>query len=676
MSDSLYSKSNQEQIPTLPNLARNSSKQPGMESEYLGLSPTQDFTKLSLSPLISSTLNLQSTGITLQEENQRETFPQPAPDIEQWGKYQFLNEIGRGGMGKIMLWKDQNIQRTVASKLMLQQGCSHTLQRFYEEGQITGQLEHPNIVPIYEMGLNQDGNVYFTMKYVKGRSLKQLLEELKKDQQLRHQEWTLTKMLQIFQTVCNAIDYAHSKKVIHRDLKPDNIMLGNFGEVMVMDWGLAKVLGQGQEVLTEDTVTTLRSQGGFKTITGQVTGTPRYMAPEQAMGEIDNVDQRSDIYSLGAILYEIVAGTTAADGSSVLVILMNVSQGKLRQVPKQGIYGAVPKELQAIISKCLQLSPDDRYQSARALADDIQRFLDGREVSACSYSWWNKAGKIARRYRQQAAIVVLTVIVLLPLFLLWSDYRSKLASQKKEKELMNKIQNLAQGADFEALFELDKGKMKKTSAKTIVARDVHSPIAAETGGKSRRRGKRQQPANCSISSPGASPIPKTESQALAHNFREPARQVAPVAASKLTVRKADKEQQLQDTVAAKNPRKKPPRPRALNPKTEKPASPPPKKMRPKRQGHLQQLAKKHFDSIKAKLLTMIDECSTAYKLNKEYRYQQIEADCWFKLYRAALLAEQKSWQEIAERQMKTLLKASDLAQYQDKIKKLQQSAGN
>ncbi|HLD35769.1 MAG TPA: serine/threonine-protein kinase, partial [Planctomycetota bacterium] len=295
-----------------------------------------------------------------------ETF-RPVPADQ---KYQIEKKIAEGGMGVILSALDKNIQRRVAMKIISadQSDNQDHISRFIEEVQITGQLEHPNIVPTYELGTGPDGNVYYTMKLVKGKTLDDILEKLKAKKSFsKTVGYTLPKLLQIFVQICNGIAFAHSKGVIHRDLKPENIMIGEFGEVFIMDWGLAKVLGKAERP-AKDTVKGVRESSlGTRTMDGTVMGTPSYMPPEQARGEIDNIDQRSDVYGLGAILYQILTFAPPFTGNDVHKVLSDVVNKPVIP-PRKRAVADIPKELDAICLMALAKDQSGRYASAQELA--------------------------------------------------------------------------------------------------------------------------------------------------------------------------------------------------------------------------------------------------------------------------------------------------------------------
>ena len=243
---------------------------------------------------------------------------QPAP-AERGDRYQLFGEIARGGMGAVFKGRDPDLGRDLAIKVLLEshEDKPELVRRFVEEAQIGGQLQHPGIVPVYELGAFADLRPYFTMKLVRGRTLSSLLAERESPAH------DLPRFLSIFEAICQTVAYAHSRGVIHRDLKPSNVMVGSFGEVQVMDWGLAKVLKEGgvtdqpptQPAPEESLVATVRSGSNLdESRAGSVLGTPAYMAPEQAAGEVNHVDRRADVFGLGSILCEILSGQPAFTG--------------------------------------------------------------------------------------------------------------------------------------------------------------------------------------------------------------------------------------------------------------------------------------------------------------------------------------------------------------------------
>ncbi len=361
-------------------------------------------------------------------------------------------------MGAVLRAVDGDIRREVAVKYLLDQGDSRKKARFVEEAQITGQLEHPNIVPIHELGIDAHKRLFFSMKMVHGRSLQQVLSELRDYPHTAEREYTLGRLLTIFINVCHALAYAHSRGVVHRDLKPANIMVGDFGEVYVMDWGLAKVLthgAAGDKTATviqagpsfawadggggdssSATVHTSREAEDDQTVEGTILGTPMYMPPEQAHGDIAAIDRRSDIYSLGAILYEMLTLEPPIDRKGGhLAILLRVGQGEIlapeQRNPQRARAGKVPTELAAVAMKALALKPEDRYQTVEALRGDIERFLEGRSVSAKEDTKWESIRKLARRNRGVVAATAAAAVLLLAVLIGSSvvNYKARLRAE-------------------------------------------------------------------------------------------------------------------------------------------------------------------------------------------------------------------------------------------------------
>jgi len=297
------------------------------------------------------------------------------------GNYQIMGEIAHGGMGTILKGHDTDLGRDVAFKV-LDRALSESpevVQRFVEEAQIGGQLQHPGIVPVYELGLMADKRPYFTMKLVKGRTLSALLQQRKQPLQDRG------RMLEIFTSVCQTVAYAHSKGVLHRDLKPANIMVGAFGEVMVVDWGLAKVLNRGgvaderrakydKSLLTViETVRSGPTSPGSDSVVGSIMGTPAYMPPEQAQGETDKLDERTDVFALGAILCEILTGEPPYEESDDEHIVVQAAHAHLDPARARIEASQADQVLKDLSLDCMQPAraarPRDADEVARAIAD-------------------------------------------------------------------------------------------------------------------------------------------------------------------------------------------------------------------------------------------------------------------------------------------------------------------
>ncbi len=299
------------------------------------------------------------------------------------GRYELLSELGEGGMGNVTRARDSAIGRELAIKVLKKKHHRRTevVQRFIEEAQIAGQLEHPGIVPIYEMGRCQDDRPFFTMKLVNGQTFDQHLQSARQEPGQRQE------LLSIFLKVCHAIAFAHNKGVVHRDLKPVNIMIGEFGEVQVMDWGLAKLVSiQVSEDISDEPesssatgkglVSTLRDgPEAMVSIDGAVLGTPSYMPPEQAQGNISLVGKSSDVFALGAILLEILTGQPPYSGDSATEILDRAATADLQSAMQRLENAEVDHELARLVRDCLEPNPIDRPPDARHIAEKIEDYL-------------------------------------------------------------------------------------------------------------------------------------------------------------------------------------------------------------------------------------------------------------------------------------------------------------
>ncbi|MGE0431458.1 MAG: bifunctional serine/threonine-protein kinase/formylglycine-generating enzyme family protein [Planctomycetota bacterium] len=334
-------------------------------------------------------------------------------------KYHVVNEIARGGMGAVFRVIDSDIRRPIAMKVMIGDlSDRHRVMRFLEEVQVTGQLEHPGIPPVHDVGLDEAGNLFFTMKLVSGEPLSDIIRRLRKGRPYRGFN-VLARRLQLFLRVCEAVAFAHSRGVIHRDIKPSNIMVGDYGEVQVMDWGLARLIGRearpavggAGEVLTDR-----REMGDDLTLDGTVAGTPTYMPPEQARGEIDALDERSDIWSLGALLYELLTFQPPVTGESHIHVLKKVIDGDIVPPRERAPALEIPRELEAIVMRAMTPRKAGRYRSVAQMQEEVQHFLDGETISHVRYSGWERVRKALRRNRAFVAggltVVVLALIVL------------------------------------------------------------------------------------------------------------------------------------------------------------------------------------------------------------------------------------------------------------------------
>jgi formylglycine-generating enzyme required for sulfatase activity/serine/threonine protein kinase len=346
-------------------------------------------------------------------------------------RYQVLGELARGGMGAILEAYDLDLRRHLAMKTIRDTeqlvADPRTVGRFLEEAQVTGQLNHPGIVPVHELGIDKDGQIYFTMQLVKGNTFKDLIDWVWEGKE----GWNQTRALSVLLDVCDTLAYAHSRGVIHRDIKPANIMVGKFGETYVMDWGVARVLGaedqhdlrlQIEPAVFAKSIESDRREAReldfdspLVTMDGMVVGTPAYIPPEQALGKVKEVDARSDAYSVGAMLYHLLTGqmpyVPKNTRPSPRAVLLAVTQGPPK--PVHVLNPAVPVELVAIGEKAMSRQRVERYANTREMAEDLRAYLENRVVKAHRIGALVELRKWVQRNQPLAAAMGILLVVLL-----------------------------------------------------------------------------------------------------------------------------------------------------------------------------------------------------------------------------------------------------------------------
>jgi serine/threonine-protein kinase len=334
-------------------------------------------------------------------------------------RFRILRPHARGGLGAVFVALDTELHREVALKQILDHHADDPVsrRRFLIEAETTGGLEHPGIVPVYGLGTYGDGRPYYAMRFVRGDSLKEAIDRFHGRVGTAHQDdadgrgtvvgahptdpghrsLELRKLLRRFTDVCNAIDYAHSRGVLHRDIKPANVILGMHGETLVVDWGLAKPLGRSDPGSGERTLLPSSSSGSSETLPGSALGTPSYMSPEQAQGDLDRLGPRSDVYSLGATLYCLLTGQPPHKGDDAAAILRAVQRGAFR--PPRAIDPTIDAALEAVCLKAMALEPEDRYGSPRALAEEVERWMADERVTAWHEPWARSLTRWLTRHR-------------------------------------------------------------------------------------------------------------------------------------------------------------------------------------------------------------------------------------------------------------------------------------
>jgi WD40 repeat protein/serine/threonine protein kinase len=366
-----------------------------------------------------------------------------------------LRPHARGGLGLVWVALDRELNREVALKEMRPEQADDLTSRtrFLLEAEVTGRLEHPGVVPVYGLGCNAEGRPFYAMRFVRGRSLKEEIARFHGDEagtRGDRRPWNLglRALLNRFIAVCNVVEYAHSRGVVHRDIKPSNVLLGPYGETLVVDWGLAKVVGRDEaadkSALAEATLRPASQTGSSETLPGLALGTPAYMSPEQAEGQRDNIGPVSDVYSLGATLYSLLTGRLPFPDSDVVIVLRRVRGGEL--LPPRQVNRRVPAGLEAACLKAMAYRPEDRYPSARALANDLEHWLADEPISVYREPLSTRLTRWGRRHRTLATgigVLLITAVIGLGLgTLLLGRANERIANQRALAEVQRGLAEL------------------------------------------------------------------------------------------------------------------------------------------------------------------------------------------------------------------------------------------
>ncbi|VGO14152.1 Serine/threonine-protein kinase PknD [Pontiella desulfatans] len=367
-------------------------------------------------------------------------------------RYREIGKIAEGGEKKISLVHDHRLDRRVAMAHAVRNGSPQDLEQFLREARLTANLAHPNIMPVYNMGLDENGEPFFSMELIPGDSLKSIVRKLREGDAQYRETYSIETLLNIFLKICDAIAFAHSRKVLHLDIKPDNIRVGGFGEVLVCDWGLACVVNSPDGDPNAESFELDADVLNDMTLSGTMKGTPGFMAPEQTQAYGAKTPQ-TDIYSLGALLYVLLTHKLPVEGESANEVIRNTREGKVVPPRRRRPDRRIPLGLVAVMMKALALKPEDRYESVVALGQDISRFLSGHPTRAEHAGWITKTSLLLRRHNRMAFLLIFFLLVLA--FVVTGN----LASVSREK-----AEAIAARKKAEENFELYRKELRTTQA--------------------------------------------------------------------------------------------------------------------------------------------------------------------------------------------------------------------
>lgn len=387
----------------------------------------------------------RATGLTATHVTPRRASSAGQPTMESRNAIGELTEHARGGLGVVYQGRDESLQRDVAVKFMHDSLVADLVERerFLQEAEVTSRLEHPGVVPVYGLGESADGKPFYVMRFIRGSSLDDALRAFHESAVTltrRQREFEFRQLLSRFITVCNTIAYAHNRGVLHRDIKPSNVMLGEYGETLVVDWGLATRYERDDHARASgerSLVFNARSEDSGSTSSGGIAGTLPYMCPDQAKffdvtepnsGEI-SLDRRGDIYGLGATLYKLLTGRVPFEAETRQALVERIRKGSF--IPPRAVNPEIPRALESICLKAMALEPDLRYQSAGDMAKDLDRFVADESVEAQDDTSVERLSRWLRHHRRAAMNIAVSLVVLSVVLSLVATWTARVAEDER-----------------------------------------------------------------------------------------------------------------------------------------------------------------------------------------------------------------------------------------------------